>query len=263
MSFDINEFGSNYRTPDELAYTLHHALRYTDEYVWLWRGDIKWLEKKVSVIDDNGKFVYKPLPQGYVDAPQRARDPNLSLPTARGFQEAKSSMRGFINASDLPGWSDEETFADMWDKFDYLCDVPLKWHFQLDQKNVGVENGWHEPTFDDKGWPKIEIKQFWERQGYNYQHYDGAAWYRTEFKVPKLPQDKRIYFAFGAVNDGAVVYVNGKMASVSKVGRKGKRFLVDVTNLLKSEEMNQIAVKVSEKDGLGGIWKNVKVVAAN
>lgn len=260
MSFDINEFQNNYRTPDELAYTLHHALRYTDEYVWLWRGDIKWLKKMVSVIDDRGKSVHKPLPEGYVKALQRARDPNLSLPTARGFQEAKASMRGYINASELPGWSDEETFGDMWDKFEHICDLPLQWHFKLDPKETGLKGGWHEQSFDDARWPKIEIKQFWERQGYAYKHYDGSAWYRTEFNVPKLPQGKRMYLAFGAVNDKASVHIDGKLVSASEVGRQDMRFLIDVTGLLKSEETSIIAVQVTGRKGLGGIWKNVKLV---
>ena len=262
MSFDINDVSKNYRTPDEFAYTLHHALRYTDEYVWLWRGDIKWLENKVAVIDDYGKLVYKPLPPGYVAALQRARDPNLSLPTARGYKEAKESMRGYINASDLPGWSDEEAFGDMWVEFTPLCDLPLHWRFKLDPKETGVQNGWHEQSFDDARWPNIEIKQFWEHQGYTYRHYDGSAWYRTNFFVPKLPQNKRIYLAFGAVNDEASVYINGQLASVSEVSRRDKRFLIDVTELLKSSERSIIAIQVSEKGGLGGIWKNIKLIAA-
>jgi len=260
MSFDVNDLSNNYRTPDELAYTLHHALKYTDEYVWLWRGDIKWLEKKVSVIDDYGKFVHKPLPNGYVTALQRARQPNLKLPTARGYKEAKESMRGHVNAFDLPGWSDEEAFGDMWDEFEHLCDLPLHWRFKLDQKVTGFQNGWHEQGFDDARWPKIEIKQFWEHQGYAYKHYDGTAWYRTDFLAPELPQNKRIYLAFGAVNDEASVYINGQPAS-SVAAQQGKRFLIDVTDLLTSSERSIIAIQVSEKSGLGGIWKNVKLVA--
>jgi len=261
MSFDVNDLNHNYRTPDELAYTLHHALRYTDEYVWLWRGDIKWLEKKVSVIDDYGKFVHKPLPNGYVAALQRARQANLDLPTARGYKEAKASMRGYINASDLPGWSDEEAFGDMWDEFEHICDLPLHWRFKLDPKETGFQNGWHEQSFDDARWPKIEIRQFWEHQGYAYRHYDGSAWYRTDLLVPELPQNKGIYLAFGAINDEASVYINGQPAS-SEVAQQGRRFLIDVTDLLKSSERSIIAIQVSGKSGLGGIWKNVKLVAA-
>ena len=260
MSFDIHEYGRNYRTPDELAYTLHHALRYSDEYVWLWRGDIQWLQKTVSVIDEEGKFVSKPLPEEYADALQRAHNPELALPVPRGYQEAKSSMRGFINASDLPGWSDDETFGDLWDVFEDLGDLPLKWHFQLDDKGMGEQRGWHAAGFDDSQWPEIEIRQFWERQGHAYQHYDGTAWYRTEFSFAGLPEDKLVYLAFGAVNDDANVSVNGQRVTIADVGRQGKRFLVDVTNMLKTSDVNKVAVQVTEEKGLGGIWKNVKLV---
>jgi beta-galactosidase/beta-glucuronidase len=170
-------------------------------------------------------------------------------------------MRGILRAADLPGWSDEEAFGDLWGEFEPLGDLPLTWRFSLDPQGTGVQNGWHEPGFDDSGWPQIEIKQFWEHQGEPYRYYDGTAWYRAAFQVPKLPPGRRLYLAFGAVNDEAAVYVDGQSAAIAEVGRQGPRFLVEVTDLLKSEKGSTIAVQVSEKGGLGGIWKNVKLIA--
>lgn len=262
MSFDLQDFRRNYRTPEELAYTLHQALRYSDEYVWLWRGSLKWLEQKVTVIDERGKFVDKPLPAGYLEALQRAREPQLALPPARGYHDGLKGMRGVIHASDLPGWSDEEAFEDLWAEFELVTDLPLRWRFALDPQGGGVKGEWFQPAFDDARWPEIAIKEFWEHQGEPYRYYDGVAWYRTTFTVPSWPAERRLYLAFGAVNDEAVVYVDGQPAPLVEVGRKGPRFLVEVTGRLKPGATSLLAVQVTERGGLGGIWKNVKLVAA-
>lgn len=262
MSFELQDFHRNYRTPQELAYTLHQALRYSDGYVWLWRGSFKWLQQKVTVIDEEGKFVDRPIPGEYLQALQWARDPQLALPPARGYHEGLKGMRGVIHAADLPGWSDEEAFGDLWEHFEEITDLPRHWRFALDPKGNGVEGGWFRPDFDDSGWPEIEIREFWEHQGEPYRYYDGVAWYRTRFQAPSLPPDRRLYLAFGAVNDEATVYLDGQEVPIAEVGRKGRRFLVEVTDRVKPGAANVLAVQVREQGGLGGIWKNVKLVAA-
>jgi hypothetical protein len=262
MSFDLQDFQRNYRTPDELAYTLHQALRYSDGYVWLWRGSFKWLQQQVTVIDERGKFVERPIPAAYLQALQRARDPQLALPPARGYHDALKGMRGVIRAADLPGWSDEETFGDLWENFEWITDLPQRWRFALDPKGRGAQEGWFGPDFEDSGWPEIEIREFWEHQGEPYRYYDGVAWYRTRFQVPSLPPGRRLYLAFGAVNDEATVYLDGQPLSIAEAGRKGPRFLVEVTDQMRPGAGNLLAVQVTEGGGLGGIWKNVKLVAA-
>jgi beta-galactosidase/beta-glucuronidase len=171
-------------------------------------------------------------------------------------------MRGVIRAADLPGWSDEETFGDLWENFEWITDLPQRWRFALDPKGRGAQEGWFGPDFEDSGWPEIEIREFWEHQGEPYRYYDGVAWYRTRFQVPSLPPGRRLYLAFGAVNDEATVYLDGQPLSIAEAGRKGPRFLVEVTDQMRPGAGNLLAVQVTEGGGLGGIWKNVKLVAA-
>ncbi len=75
-----------------------------------------------------------------------------------------------------------------------------------------------------------------------YPSPDSLLLYRTEFKLPKW-KGKRVLLHFGAVDQNADVYVNGKYAGGHKGGYDP--FSFDVTELLKNGK-NELAVRVSD-----------------
>jgi len=183
-----------------------------------------------------------------VPAPPRDRKPN----TYRN--EAAATQQGF---------ADEETFGDLWKDYELLADLPEQWRFRTDPDEVGRREGWQTAAHDDAGWETLRIREFWENQGHS--PYDGQAWYRLAYAPEKLPAGKRIFLAFGAVADEAEVFVNGRPLFASPYGQnmRHERFLVDVTDELKAGRPNCIAVRVWNTGWCGGIWKSVKLIAAD
>jgi len=159
----------------------------------------------------------------------------------------------------LAGGSDKEAFGDLWDEFEFVCDLPIRWRFELDEARLGEQRGFHRPDFRDWDWPRIRIRDFWEAQG--YAPYDGPAWYRVRLVPPALGSGRRLYLAFGGVSDGTQVYVNGEKLPISADGWRPPRFLVEVTGALREGEGNLIAVRVLDMGWVGGIYGNIKLVA--
>ncbi|GMU22844.1 MAG: hypothetical protein AMXMBFR13_29280 [Phycisphaerae bacterium] len=256
--FDLETLDNNYYTPAEFAYSLHKALAYSDGYVWMWPGVIKWWDRTAKTVDAEGKEVVKPLPQAYIDALKQAHAPSLPEPP----RDRKPNTYRVLEAKTQEGFADESAFADLWKTHDQIADLPLEWRFQIDPDDKGESAGWHKPAFDHAGWQTVKIREFWEPQGYS--PYDGAAWYRLDYTPPDLPKDRRIYLAFGGVAEEATVYVNGRELYASRYGEniRHQRFLVDVTGELKPGQTSTLAVRVWNTGWCGGIWKNVKLVAS-
>lgn len=255
--FDPVTFDNNYYTPEEFAYSLHHALAYSDGYVWMWPGVLKWWDRTCQWKDAEGKEITAPLPQEYIDALKIAHQPVVPEPP----RDRKPNTYRNLPAYTQEGWSDRRTFDDLWSEYEFITDLPIWWRFKIDPDEEGIKRGWHEPGFDDSQWDWFRIREFWEVQGVS--PYDGAAWYRLDYTPPRLPEDKRIYLAFGAVSDEAAVYVDGRQRHASRFGDniRHERFLVDVTDELESGRPCTLAVRVWNTGWCGGIWKNVKLIA--
>jgi hypothetical protein len=150
--------------------------------------------------------------------------------------------------------------------------VPLsnEWRFALDPENVGVEQEWFAPTFDDSDWATVRSDlgmKGWEAQGFD--NYDGYAWYRQEFVVPEDVEGKPLQMHFGAVDEQAWVYINGRLAfehTVEDIGQPTevlweRPFIFDATEHLQPGGPNVVAVRVHDGVAMGGIWKPVHIIA--
>jgi hypothetical protein len=260
----VDDMEKNYYTPEEFTYSLHHALAYSDKYVWMWPGVFNWWQGTVKTVDDKGEAVTRPLPQGYLDGLRRAHDPSISEPP----RERKPNTYRNMTGKSQQGWADEATFGDLWKTHEFIADLPEEWKFRIDWDEVGEAKTWYRAEFDDSEWKSIKIKDFWENQVIS--PYDGQAWYRLSYTPPDsgtagiYSRDKKLYLAFGGVSDEATVYVNGKERYASRYGEniRHKRFLIEVTDDLKQGRPAEIAVRVWNTGWCGGIWKNVKLVSA-
>lgn len=128
--------------------------------------------------------------------------------------------------------------------------LPDRWHFTTEDKPEFAN-----PQFNDSAWAKINVPDWWEHEGYDY---DGNAWYRVRFKINKKIDGDSVYVLLGKIDDSDETYLNGK-----RIGGMGKFPPNPVTaynelrsykipvSLLKKE--NVLAVRVNDFGGAGGI----------
>ena len=152
------------------------------------------------------------------------------------------------------------TFDDLPNAYDDIMTLPAQWKFKIDPNYVGEKEKWYALDHDDSAWADIRVGEFWEKQG--YPDYDSAAWYRLKLHLPKGLKTRIVQLCFGAADENAKVYVNGKLSGEFDVGPEGwdKRFFIDITKEARPGEANLIAVRVIDTVGAGGLWKPVKVV---
>ncbi|MBM4083579.1 MAG: hypothetical protein FJ272_02220, partial [Planctomycetes bacterium] len=82
------------------------------------------------------------------------------------------------------------------------------WLFRTDPDDIGEKQGWEKPNLDETGWRTIRVPGCWEAQGVTdprpgqppkpkpprvpWTDYDGVAWYRLHFVVPKEWQGQEL-----------------------------------------------------------------------
>ena len=69
--WNVDDFSKNYFTPAEFEAALRPALQTSDEYVWIYSEQPRWWSKEKTSVK---------LPQAYVDAFRRAREPASAQP---------------------------------------------------------------------------------------------------------------------------------------------------------------------------------------
>ncbi len=237
-----DDFNKNYYTPAEFRNSLAYALETSDKYVWVWSEGPRWWEP-------NG------IPQPYKDALKLAK--RGPAPVAeRNFPYPPNPP----DAAKMPGYSDEETFAKLLKTMTEVMDFPKDgWRFARDPDDKGEAGKYYAADFDDSAWRTISIGEFWQQQG---EYFNGDAWYRRTVDIPKLPAGKNVYVVVGAADEGAVLYVNGKLAGKHDIGPIGWTvpFRIEVTKLIKPGKPNVFAFRVIDTSGLGGLWKSIKLM---
>src|SRR6266511_4362695 len=65
-----------------------------------------------------------------------------------------------------------------------LVSIPLsgEWCFSIDKDQVGEQQGWMNPNFDDSSWMTVSVPHTWNVMP-EYSEYEGLAWYRRTFMV--------------------------------------------------------------------------------
>ena len=159
------------------------------------------------------------------------------------------------------------------------------WRFMLE--NVA---GAEQPQFDDSQWRTVnvphdfQIEQPWvapdasekadnsdpganirsrlSSRGFKEM---GIGWYRKTFTPDASWKGKRVVFDFEGIMYVGDVYLNGKLVGGTDYGYVG--FEIDVTNLLKYEQPNVLAVKADTREPMnsrwytgGGLFRDVDVV---
>ena len=138
--------------------------------------------------------------------------------------------------------------------------LPLRnWSFITDPADEGFQKNYFAPDFNDSDWHRISAGKNWESQG--FKDYNGIAWYRLKFKMPPEMKCSGVDIAFGAVDEGAWVWLNGKYIGQHDIGPAGWKvpFYLNIAAELKWGEENVLAVRVKDTTASGGIWKPVMI----
>ncbi|HZY81529.1 MAG TPA: beta galactosidase jelly roll domain-containing protein [Cyclobacteriaceae bacterium] len=130
------------------------------------------------------------------------------------------------------------------------------WKFQLSD-----DPAWSKPDFDDSKWESIAVPASWEDQG--FRDYDGFAWYRKTFTLPKDFPANEMVLLLGRIDDMDEAFLNGTMiGSTGNMDRKwanndehnSSRTYFIPEGLLKPGATNTIAVRVYDQESRGGIY---------
>ena len=138
---------------------------------------------------------------------------------------------------------------------------------QLDEgwvMKTGDNLAWASPDFDDSQWQATKVGVPWERVG--HPDYDGHAWYRLTFTVPKHWQQQAkqgiLSLSLGFVDDADVTYLNGEQVGATgamppdyKTGYYTQRLYRVPTRLVRWGQPNTMAVRVYDHENDGGLYR--------
>lgn len=117
------------------------------------------------------------------------------------------------------------------------------WKFSFDDKNIGLEQGWHKDPSSLKGTIEVPFAYQTELSGIHDPSFHDWVWYSRQFTVPTNWSGKQVKLHFGAVDYRAWVYVNGEYVGFHEGG--GTSFSFDVTHCLTGEE-ETVTVRVHD-----------------
>gem|GEM_PF-1238210 len=261
------DWARNYWTPGRLQRAIYWALRAGDGYVWTWS------EKPVWWVDGPRAEPLPParkpradqcgVPQVYWDAVRNAfrePGPDRTLPADQAVDPDPRLARflRFEVADDASLYEPVPIPA----RFRLLATLPRDgWSLRTDPFEEGLEGEWYRSATPVDDWRPIRIGAWYEQQGVDF---DGTAWYRRDVTVPKLPAGKRIYLFFGAVDESLWCYVDGELVAWhdGDPNRIWKQpFALDVTGQLPSVKTCTLVFRTLDRGRMGGIWKDVSIVA--
>jgi len=149
--------------------------------------------------------------------------------------------------------------------------LPAAWRFALDREGAGEAKGWAAADFADGAWAtcRTDLDRGWDGQG--FPGTTGLGWYRQRLDLPAEFAGKRLTLFFEAADEDAWVYVDGKLVgdhSCEKTGLQPEQiwitpFVCAAGDALRAGTANQLAVRVLNRAGMGGLWKPVYLLASD
>lgn len=175
---------------------------------------------------------------------------------------------GYYNVFVNKTYEDAARIADRRSPYTLVSNKPLrewKYFFLAAQDNQTEQaQGWDKPEFDDSTWKSTDAAvETWADLGMMNEF--GTMWYRATYRLPKLPEGKKLFLWIAAADNSARVFVNGQ--AIPFVDDKGETtetakgfarpFSFDITQAAKADADNQITI-ASTRDflrelGTGGL----------
>lgn len=148
-----------------------------------------------------------------------------------------------------------------------ISTFPEEWLFRKDPQQVGEAEGWFQVEAAEDGWQRIPVPRWWEETAVGA--YDGVAWYRVRVPIPAEARGKPLRLLFGAVDEEAWVYLNGRLIGEHSCQSTGKGpndlweepfAVVLPAEAVRFGEENVLVVRVNDSGAAGGIYKPVRLV---
>jgi hypothetical protein len=109
----------------------------------------------------------------------------------------------------------------------------------------------HKPPLDGK-WSKITVPGEWERQGFN--NFNGTAWYRKQFVIPKELDGEDLVLVLGKIDDFDHTYFNGKWIGSTNYHDRQRIYSIS-SDMFTAGAMNVLLVYVKDTQQRGGIYE--------
>lgn len=131
------------------------------------------------------------------------------------------------------------------------------WDFALLSKRYNTNNKVSAHKTDrkppeDASWIKLTVPGVWENQG--YQNYDGTAWYRKQFMVPKNLHGEDLMLMLGKIDDIDETYLNGKYVGATLEHDQFRYYHITADKIIPGA-INILWVYVEDIGGVGGIYE--------
>lgn len=101
-------------------------------------------------------------------------------------------------------------------------------------------------------WSKITVPGEWEHQGFN--NYNGTAWYRKQFTIPKDLEGDDLILVLGKIDDFDHTYFNGKWIGSTNYHDKLRIYTIPA-DLFRAGAVNILLVYVQDTQQRGGIYE--------
>lgn len=121
------------------------------------------------------------------------------------------------------------------------------------------DDGCAEKDFPDSAWNEMVLPTLWEKTSIG--EFDGVVWFRKRVEIPSVCLGKDLTLHLGPIDDMDETYVNGKkVGEMMKDGFWKTERVYAIPNSVVSDSVLQIAVRVLDTQGGGGIWGDGKAM---
>lgn len=184
--------------------------------------------------------------------------PGFRTSLAQNFENKKQQLRDWaiISATQVNSGGDKISSAYAEDESWIKAQVPTSVlgalvkakiypdpHFDLNNMKI--------PDASDEFNKKNNLSKYSYLKGIDNPFKD-PYWFRTHFFVPEQDLDKRVWLNFDGINYRADVFVNGKqIADAKEMAGMFLRFNYDITDVVRRDKENVVAVKIYQVDHAG------------
>src|SRR5687767_4023965 len=132
--------------------------------------------------------------------------------------------------------------------WDFTIEEPM--HGNSDHSEF-LSNDKHVPPADSK-WAKIPVPAEWDHQGYN--NFNGTAWYRKQFVIPKELEGEDLVLMLGKIDDFDHTYFNGKWIGSTNAHDRTRIYTIS-SDMYTAGAINILLVYVKDTQSRGGIYE--------
>lgn len=181
---------------------------------------------------------------------------NYYLPNENIRWQGKNVIAVRVYDSEIEGGIVSGDVGIFMNKTDQSLAINLRglWDFTLLDRKFGNRNystnELRTPPLNAK-WNKVTVPGPWEHQGYH--DYDGSAWYRKQFMVPKQLEGEDLVLLLGKIDDFDQTYLNGKL--IGSTNQYDKERIYHITSdMINAGAMNLLLIYVDDPQGAGGMY---------